>query len=104
MQFLAACHWLIDIHRIKTWSKPFTWYGMNAIFVFVVSALLVKTLSRIKVGAGDNEISVWGYFYKAGFESWLDPINASLLFAITLVSFFGVVLWWMYKRKIFIKI
>jgi predicted acyltransferase len=52
--FLAACHWLIDIHRIKTWSKPFTWYGMNAIFVFVASALLVKTLSRIKVGAGDR--------------------------------------------------
>ncbi|MDZ7647847.1 MAG: DUF5009 domain-containing protein [Cytophagales bacterium] len=104
IQFLATCHWLIDIHGIKTWSKPFTWYGMNAIFVFVASALLVKTFSRIKVGDGDNEISVWGYFYKAGFESWLAPINASLLFAITLVTFFGVVLWWMYKRKIFIKI
>jgi hypothetical protein len=41
---------------------------------------------------------------KTAFESWLAPINASLLFAITLVAFFGVVLWWMYTRKIFIKI
>ena len=104
MQFLAACHWLIDVHGIKAWSKPFTWYGMNAIFVFVASALLVKTLSRIKIADGEGEISVWSYFYKAGFESWLAPINASLLFAITLVSFFGAILWWMYRKKIFIKI
>jgi predicted acyltransferase len=47
-------------------------------------------LSRIKVGAEDSEISVWGYFYKAGFESWLAPINASLLFAITLVVIFWI--------------
>jgi len=105
MQFLAACHWLIDVHGVKAWSKPFTWYGMNAIFVFVVSGLLAKTLGRIKIadGAG-GEISSWTWIYKNAFESWLTPINASLALALTLVIFFGVILWWMYRKKIFIKI
>jgi predicted acyltransferase len=105
MQFLAACHWLIDVQGVKAWSKPFTWYGKNAIFVFVVSGLLAKILGRIKVddGAG-GEISSWTWIYKNAFESWLSPINASLLFAITLVSLFGLILWWMYRKKIFIKI
>jgi predicted acyltransferase len=105
MQFLAACHWLIDVQGVKAWSKPFTWYGMNAIFVFVVSGLVAKMLIRIKVDddAG-GEISVWAMIFKNAFESWLSPINASLLFAITLVSLFGLILWWMYRKKIFIKI
>jgi predicted acyltransferase len=105
MQFLAACHWLIDVQGVKAWSKPFTWYGMNAIFVFVVSGLVAKMLIRIKMDddAG-GEISVWAMIFKNAFESWLSPINASLLFAITLVSLFGLILWWMYRKKIFIKI
>ncbi|MBL7873133.1 MAG: DUF1624 domain-containing protein [Cyclobacteriaceae bacterium] len=100
IQFLAACHWLIDVQGVKSWSKPFTFYGMNALFVFVASGLLVKTLSRIKVGEG----SVLTYIYKNGFESWLTPINASLLYALCLVIIFGLALWWMYRRKIFVKI
>ena len=105
MQLLAACHWLIDVQGVKAWSKPFTYYGMNAIFVFVASGLLAKIMGRIKVadGAG-GEISLWTYIYIHAFESWLAPVNASLLFALTLVVIFGLLLWWMYKRNIFIKI
>ena len=105
MQLLAACHWLIDVQGVKTWSKPFTYYGMNAIFVFVASGLLAKIMGRIKVDDGvGGEISLWTSIYNNAFESWLAPINASLLFAITLVVLFGLVLWWMYKKKIFVKI
>ena len=105
MQFLAACHWLIDVNGKKRWSKPFTWYGMNAIFVFVASGLLAKILGRIKLddGAG-GEISSWTWIYKNAFEHWLTPINASLAVALSLVTFFGLILWWMYRKKIFIKI
>ncbi len=105
MQFLAACHWLIDVHGVKAWSKPFTWYGMNALFVFVVSGLLVKIMARIKItdGAG-GEVSSWAWIYKNVFESWLAPVNASLAMAITLVTFFGLILWWMFRKKIFINL
>lgn len=105
MQFLACCYWVIDVQGFKKWAMPFVYYGVNALFVFVASALLVKTLSRIKVEDGpEKTISVWGYAYKYFYATWLSPINASLLFALSLVLLFLLILWWMYKKKIFVKI
>ncbi|MCA4895146.1 MAG: DUF1624 domain-containing protein [Cytophagales bacterium] len=104
MQFLAACYWLIDVQGVKKWSTPFIYYGMNAIFVFVASGLLVKALTRIKIGEGENELSLWSYLYQNLYASWLTPMNASLGFAFTLILFFLVILWQMYQRKIFVKV
>ncbi len=105
MQFLAACYWLIDVQGIRKWSTPFTYYGMNAIFVFVASGLIAKILIRTKVTIeSGEEISMWSYLYKNLYASWLSPYNASLLFALTLVLIFLAILAWMYKKKIFVKV
>ncbi len=105
MQFLAACYWLIDVQGIKKWSTPFTYYGMNAIFVFVASGLLAKFLLRTKIQVEpEKEISLWSYLYQNFYASWLSPMNASLAFAMTLIFLFLVILWQMYKRKIFVKV
>ena len=104
MQFFAACYWLIDVQGIKKWCTPFIYYGTNAIFVFVASGFLAKFLIRTKIGEGENEISLWGNLYKNLYASWLSPMNASLAFAVTLILFFLLILWQMYKRKIFVKV
>lgn len=104
MQFFACCHWLIDVQGRKKWATPFVYYGTNAIFVFVASGLLAKTLIRIKITEGTEEISLWGYLYNHLYASWLPPKDASLAFAVSLILFFLVILWQMYKRKIFIKV
>lgn len=102
-QFLAALYWLVDIQGHKKWATPFVYYGTNAIFVFVVSGILAKTLLRIKVDAEGN-ISLWSYLYENLYATWLPPKDASLLFALSLLALFLVILWQMYKRKIFIKV
>ncbi len=104
MQFFAACYWSIDVQGIKKWSTPFIYYGTNAIFVFVASGLLAKFLSRVKIGEGENETSLWSFIYQNGYASWLSPQNASSAFALTLVLFFLVILWQMYRRKFFLKV
>lgn len=104
MQFLAACYWLIDVQGIKKWSTPFVYYGTNAIFVFVASGLLAKFLLRTKLGEGESAVSLWSVIYQNIYASWLSPKNASLGFALTLILFFLVILWQMYKRKIFVKV
>jgi predicted acyltransferase len=105
MQFLAACYWLIDVQGIKKWSTPFIYYGTNAIFVFVASGLLAKFLLRTKIQIEpEKEISLWSYLYQNFYASWLNPMNASLAFAVTLILLFLVILWQMYKRKIFVKV
>jgi predicted acyltransferase len=102
MQFLSACYWLVDVQGFTRWATPFIYYGTNAIFVFVASGILAKALIRIK--AGEGNLSLWTYLYQQLYASWLPPKDASLLFAVTLILFFLLILWQMYKRKIFIKV
>ena len=103
MQCLAILYWIIDVQGYKKWATPFVYYGTNAIFVFVASGLLAKTLLRIKVDT-EGKVSLWSYVYQNAYASWLPPKEASLFFALTLLFLFLVILWQMYKRKIFIKI
>ena len=96
---------LIDVKGITKWAKPALIYGMNSIAVFVLSGLFVKTLYGIKLtGADGNKISVWIWIYKNAFDSWLDPVNASLLFAITNILFWLGMMAILYRKRIFIKI
>lgn len=103
-QLWAAFFWLCDVQGIKNWSTPLQYFGTNAIFAFVASGLLVKTLSRLHVGEGDNRISWWAYIYEQAYASWLSPYHASLLFAISLVALFLLILRGMHKRGIIVKV
>jgi predicted acyltransferase len=102
---LAVCYWIIDVKGWRRWTTPFVILGVNAITLFVASALLVKTLALIRVTASDGRsiaVSAWAY------QHWLAPIaapkNASLLYSIAnLVVLFGL-LWWMYRRRIFLRV
>src|SRR5258706_5387844 len=104
IQSFAFCYWLFDVQGLKKLAMPFVYYGTNAIFVFVASGLLAKTLLRIKVSEGAEIISLWSFIYKNVYASWLQPKDASLAFAVTLILFFLVILWQMYKRKVFAKV
>ena len=101
---LALFYWVADVRGFKSGLKPFVIYGVNAIVVFVASGLLAKTMGLIKVPLGDKTVSSQVFIYKAFFESWLQPINASLAYAIANVLGWYLVLWWMDRRKIYIKV
>lgn len=100
LQFLALCYWLIDIKGYRRWAKPFEIFGLNAIALYVLAALMADLSGLIKVG--DDSLSGW--IYQHVFSSWLSPINASLAYAIAFVLVCFFFMWLLYRRKIFIKI
>lgn len=104
MQVFACCYWLFDVLAFRKLATPFIYYGTNAIFVFVASGMVAKLLIRTKVGEGEEQMSLWNYLYQNVYASWLPPKDASLAFAVTLILLFLLILWQMYKRKIFIKV
>ncbi|RKR81709.1 putative acyltransferase [Mucilaginibacter gracilis] len=99
---LAFFYWIIDVQGHKGFTRPFVVYGVNAITVFFLSAFIVKTSALIKVG--DKKQAVLQYVYQHVFAPYFSPINASLAWAICFVLFFMLILSWMYKRKIIIKV
>jgi len=105
MQALAAAHWLIDVRGYQSLTKPFLYFGMNAIFAFVASGVVAKILLRTRwtTDTGDVE-SLWNFLYVHGYSNWMEPRVASLAFALTLVLIFYIILRWMYRRKMFLKV
>ncbi|MCR9289079.1 MAG: DUF5009 domain-containing protein [Bacteroidetes bacterium] len=105
LQALALTYWLTDVLNYKKWTKPFVIFGMNPLFLYALSGLLAKLLIYTKwdIGNGDSQ-SLWGYIYSNLFESLLSPYNASLAFAISFVLIHLGVGWFLYKKKIFIKV
>lgn len=101
---LAACYELIDVRKRRRWSKPFEVMGLNAIFVFVASVLMIKILVKTNVGTGENAPTTYAWINSHFFESWAGPLNGPLLFAILTVLFWWVVLYGMYRKSWFFKI
>jgi predicted acyltransferase len=102
---LSFCYFFIDIKGYQKWAKPFIVYGTNAITIFVLSGILGKSTILIKLNASNGEtIALKTWLYNLLYASWLDPINASLAYAIGFIVFMFLVAWVMYRKKIFIKI
>jgi predicted acyltransferase len=102
---LGIIYYVVDIRGYQKWFKPAVVYGLNAITVFVLSGILAKSLYLIKLDQGDGTvISLSGWIYQTLFASWLGPLNGSLGYALTFIGLMYVLIWLLYRRKIFIKI
>lgn len=98
---LGVSVYLIDILDYQNFFTRFCIiFGSNAITVYVLSGVVISALYAIPVGEGNAQ----NFIYKILFLSWLNPYNASLLFAIcyTLLCFIPV--WIMYQKRIFVKV
>ncbi|MFL0646617.1 acyltransferase family protein [Cylindrospermopsis raciborskii UAM/DH-BiRr] len=102
--FLAACYDLIEVRKIKRWSKGFEIIGLNAIALFVASVFLIKVTVKLKIGEGDNAISVYNWIYRNLFASWVGNTNGSFLFALATLSLWYGLAFFMYRQRWFIKV
>lgn len=103
--FLASLYWLIDVKRYQTFSTPFVVYGVNAITVYFLSTVMAKLFNFIKVrDVSDAEVSLKTWIFQNYLAPNFSPLNASLAWAILFLSFWFLILWWMYQRKLIIKV
>jgi predicted acyltransferase len=105
LQLLALCHWLVDLKGYRRWATPFVIFGVNALALFVLSALLSRLMNLWKMPRLDGrQGDLHGFIYERFFASWAAPVNASLLYAIAYVLFWLGLMTILYRRKIFIKV
>ena len=104
--FLGFCYWLIDIKNYRKWAKPFVIFGVNALALFVFSGLLSKLLGIIKVSsdAEGKSISLQSWIFNHIFLPFAEPINASLMFAVSYIFLWLFLMWLLYRKRIFIKV
>lgn len=105
LMFLGFCYWFIDVKKVTWWIKPFQVYGLNAITVFFLSGIVGRMMYMIKwTGADGNAITLKNYLFNNFFLSWLEPINASLGWAVVYILIWLGLMWILYAKKIFIKV
>lgn len=106
---LALLIWIIDVRGWKRWTPFFHAFGVNPLYLYVQSAVLAYLLSDIMVGcsaAPEGVTSLKGAFY----YTVLSPLAggnaqlASCLWAILFVFINWIPGYFLYRRRIFIKI
>jgi predicted acyltransferase len=97
---LAFCFELIEVRKSDRWSKPFEIMGLNAIFAFVGSVLLIKIC--VKTNIGDKTTYEW--LYQNLFASWLGELNGSLILSLITLLFWWFVVYLMYQKRWFLKV
>ena len=86
----ALFYWLIDIRGHKAWAFPLTVVGMNSIAIYLAYQLTAGWIRAIG--------RTW--FGKEIFEGTYGALNQSVLVLAALWTF----CFWLYKRKIFLRI
>jgi predicted acyltransferase len=101
---LALLYWLVDTKARRSWTWPFLVFGTNAITAYWLSSLLGIILDWIVIHGPSEALALKTYLYERLFASWLEPIDASLAYAITYVLLWLGLLSLLYRRRIFIRI
>jgi heparan-alpha-glucosaminide N-acetyltransferase len=90
---LAGFCWVIEVKAFKKWAFPLVVIGMNSIAAYMIAHLcegIIASSFRIHLGAH------FFRFLGAGLEPFFE--GAAILFG------FWLILFWMYRRKLFLKI
>ena len=102
---LAAIMWMVDVQKLRGWTKPFVIYGTNPIIAFAGSGVMARCIYSIfKVSYDGQPIALQAAIYRSMFLSWLSPVNASLAFAISFVLLWLGISWMLYRKNIFLKV
>jgi predicted acyltransferase len=99
---LAGCYWWCDVApdaaRVRT-SEPFVVLGRNAILLFVLSGLAVKSTIFLKWPAPPQSLAGW--LYQAAFVPLGPPKVASLLYALAHLAVLYALLLWLHRRRLY---
>ncbi|OON69846.1 DUF5009 domain-containing protein [Hymenobacter sp. CRA2] len=103
---LATLYWLCDVQARRRWAIPLLWFGSNAITAFFLSEVVDRLLHKIKLkNAAGQKFAVRDWLYEHLFTAHIsNPYHASLAWALVYLAIWTLLLWWMYRRRIFIKV
>lgn len=91
--FLAAFSWIVDVKGYKKWAFPLVVIGMNSIAAYLIAHWFDRFLAdSFRIHLGRNTFQIFG--------TALEPL---LLGAAVLLTYW-LILFWMYRRKIFLRI
>ncbi len=92
---LWLCWYVVDARGWRTPFRPMEMVGMNALALYVSSGILARIL---------NLSGAHAWLWPNVYAPLASPANASLLFSLSEVAILTLLGWWLYSRKIFLRL
>lgn len=90
---LAFFYYVIDVRHRRGWAFPLVVVGMNSIAIYCLVHLIDRfIINSLYIHLGHGPFLLFG------------PAYESLLIGATTLGIFYLILWWMYRRNLFIRI
>jgi predicted acyltransferase len=104
--FLSLLYWMTEVKRWRGgWTVPILVFGMNAIAGFVADSLVYGPGYSFNVRGANGAALSWHDAAQAHLESMgLSTANASLIYSLAAVAFCWLLLYPLYRKKIFLKV
>jgi predicted acyltransferase len=91
--FLAAFSWAIDVKGYRKWAFPLVVVGLNSIAAYLIAHLWERfIISSLHIHLGYAIFQILG------------PGLQPLLLGITVMIIYWLILYWMYRKKLFLRI
>jgi predicted acyltransferase len=112
MMALGTLIYLIEFKERKgAWSRFFDVFGKNPLFIFVLSGFLPRVLSmfrwvdHINPDGTKAYTSFFPWFYNTFCKNIAPDLRVgSLLYALCMITFFWLIVYYLDKKKIYIKV
>ncbi len=90
---LAGFSWIIDVKGFKKWTFPLVVIGMNSIAAYLIAHLFERFIvDSFRIHLGPDAFRIFG--------NALEP----LMLGAAVLLMFWLILFWMYRRKLFLRI
>jgi heparan-alpha-glucosaminide N-acetyltransferase len=91
--FLAVFSWVIDVKAYRRWAFPLVVVGMNSIAAYLIADLFGESIERnLHIHLGYRAFQIFG--------TALEP----LMFGMVALLLYWLILFWMYRRNLFLRI
>jgi heparan-alpha-glucosaminide N-acetyltransferase len=91
--FLAAFSWIVDVKGYRRWAFPLVVVGMNSIAAYLLVHLCEESIiSNLHINLGHQLFRIFG--------PGLEP----LMLGIAVMLLYWLILFWMYRKRIFLRI
>jgi len=103
---LSLFYWIIEIRNWRgRWTMPFLVFGMNAIAGFVADSLVYGPGYTFTVKTANGTSMNWHEAAQAKLVSLgLSAPDASLIYSLAALLFCWVLLWLLWRKRIFLKV
>jgi predicted acyltransferase len=90
---LGFSYWLIDVMKVQNWAKFFAIVGMNPLFIYLFTE-----------SGGARWLNGIAKPFTMGLFGWTGELGAKIITSLAVLGLLWLICYWLYKRRIFIKI